>query len=78
MPRRLVPRYLAALDFSKLDDGDVHEMVANIKQVAPGSPLVAGSPLIEASLAALIQRERRGCKGVPAAKYHPAPRARLT
>jgi hypothetical protein len=57
MPRRLMPQYLAALDFSKLDDNGVHELIANIEQVAPESPLVAGNPLIQASLAALLQRD---------------------
>ena len=53
MGRTLVPRYLAALDFSKLNDEDVHTLVGDIKQVATTSQLVLGSPAMQASVAAL-------------------------
>jgi hypothetical protein len=51
--RRLVPRFLAALDLNLLTDEDLHVLVGDIVTAAPDSPVVAASPALQASVAAL-------------------------
>ena len=51
------PRYHVELDFAQLDDQDRHDLVAGISQAAKTSPLAQGSPLMQASLAALLQKD---------------------
>ncbi len=53
MGRTLVPRYLAALEISKLSDDEVHQVIGNIKLAAPTSALVMASPPLQASVTAL-------------------------
>jgi hypothetical protein len=51
------PRYHVELDFAQLDDQDRHDLVAGISQAAKTSALTQGSPLMQASLAALLQKD---------------------
>src|SRR5271166_5824456 len=53
MGRIIVPRYLAALEISRLADADAHTLVGNIKVAAPTSALVLASPAMQASVTAL-------------------------
>jgi hypothetical protein len=53
MGRTLVPRFLAAMDISRLTDADVHTLVGNIQVAAPTSTLVLASPSLQASVTAL-------------------------
>jgi hypothetical protein len=53
MGQNLVPRYVASLNLSTLDDADMHTLVSDIKQVAPTCPLILASPPMQASVTAL-------------------------
>src|SRR5262245_61460300 len=57
MARRLAPRYLIALDFSEYGDEEMHNLVNDIKQVAPQSPIVTSSQPLQTSLASLITKD---------------------
>jgi hypothetical protein len=57
MGRTLVPRYLAAMDISRLTDADAHALVGNIKVAAPTSALVLASAALQASVAALTTKD---------------------
>jgi hypothetical protein len=53
MARPLVPRYLAAVELSTIDDTDLHELVANIVTSGKTSSIVLGSATLQATIAAL-------------------------
>jgi hypothetical protein len=55
--RTLVPRYLAAMDISRLTDAEAHQLVGNVKVAAPTSTLVAASPSLQASVTALVSKD---------------------
>ena len=56
MGRKLVPRYIAALDITKLKDNDLQNLVGDVKLAAATSPVVAGSPPMQASVTALVAK----------------------
>jgi hypothetical protein len=57
MGRTLVPRYLAALEISRLTDDEAHQLVANVKVAAPTSALVLASPSLQACVTALGNKD---------------------
>jgi len=57
MGRTLIPRFLAALEISKLTDEEVHVVVGNIKVASATSTLVLASPAMQASVAALLTKD---------------------
>ena len=57
MGRTLIPRFLAALEISRLTDEDVHVVVGNVKVASATSALVLASPTMQASVAALLTKD---------------------
>jgi hypothetical protein len=57
MGRTLIPRYLAALELSGLDDTAIHQLAGNVALAAKTSPLVLASPAMQASVAALATKD---------------------
>jgi hypothetical protein len=53
MGRTLIPRYLAALELSTIDDADLHELAANIVTSGKTSPIVLASTTLQATVADL-------------------------
>src|ERR1700679_694631 len=53
MGRTLVPRYLASLALSEIDDTDLHTLVGNIVASGKTSSIVAGNATLQATIAAL-------------------------
>jgi len=50
MGRRLIPRYLVALELSSITDEDLHVLVADIVSSGKTSPIVLASPTLQATI----------------------------
>jgi hypothetical protein len=57
MARKLVPRYLAALELSTLDDDEIHTLAGNIALAAKTSTLVSGNSLLQAAVMLLATQD---------------------
>jgi hypothetical protein len=55
--RTLIPRYLAAISLSRLDDDGLHQIAGAVKQASPTSALVAANPAMAASVAAMEKKD---------------------
>ena len=57
MRRMLVPRFTATLDLTDTDDAGLHGIAGDIALAAKTSALVAGSPAMQASVAAIATKD---------------------
>jgi hypothetical protein len=57
MGRRLVPRFLAALDFSLYTDQELHTLMSDIALAAPTSPIIQANPPIQECVARLATKD---------------------
>ncbi len=57
MGRTLIPRYLATLELSTIDDPKLHTLVANVAAAGKTSPIVLGSTTLQATIAALVTND---------------------
>jgi hypothetical protein len=57
MGRTLIPRYLAAIELSTLDDTELHTLAGGIAVAAKTSALVLASPTLQTSVAALATKD---------------------
>jgi hypothetical protein len=57
MGRRLVPRFLAAADFSLYTDEELHKLVSDISLASTTSPLILSSPPLQECIARLATKD---------------------
>jgi hypothetical protein len=57
MGKSLIPRYLAAMELSTLDDAGIHQLASDVALAAKTSPLVLASVPMQTSVAALATKD---------------------